>query len=280
MRFSLARIRTAAAIASLALTAPAVFAQTSPIPAPANSTGSGVIVSIWDTTKAVSLVAYLGVGGNAFNFSDASVANLTPSSGLTINFDTLTDFGTTFAGSNPANLVYTVYAGKSSGAATTQTFLTTGPLSGGLGTPPIPNNGNVTAINTAGNSFFGSVNAACPSTPSCRSDGSLALNTAAFAGGTNWGDTYNGGLTQASAAGAVGTALGFYSVTKTGSTATTGANVVQYANTAGVGQFFLTTDGHLSYTIPAGVPLPAAGWLLLSGLAGVMSIRRRRTGAA
>ena len=59
MRLSLARVTTAAAIAAIALSAPAAFAQTSPIPLPSNAVGSGAIVSIWDTTKDVSLVAYL-----------------------------------------------------------------------------------------------------------------------------------------------------------------------------------------------------------------------------
>jgi len=285
------RLATVAATAA-ALIAPAAFAQVAdPIPLPSNQTGSfgsGLFVSIWDTTKNVSLVEYLGQNGTGMNFQDALPSNLAPTNGnaVSLDFGVLPGYSSTFAGSDSANLVYTVWAGKSFGAAATQSFETTGPL-GGFANTLI--NGNVTTVNTAGNTFIGQVNTACPSSVGCQSDATQnpALNTAAFAGQKSWGADYNGGLSGNLAAGAVGSPLGFYEVTKTSSSALSSANVVQYANSNGAGgsnfgQWLLNADGHLTYSIAQGsssVPLPAAGWLLLSGLAGFGSIRRRRNSA-
>ncbi|HZF30386.1 MAG TPA: VPLPA-CTERM sorting domain-containing protein [Gammaproteobacteria bacterium] len=266
----------AAAVASVALFASSAFAQTGPIPLPTDSVhgGSGLIVSIWDTTKDISMVSYLGV-----DYPAAQPGTLTSH-----DFGLLSGFGTTFSTSSTANLVYTVFATKGFGAATGTGFVTTGPLGGSLGTPPIPNNGNVTAAISAANSFIGSVNNSCGATVPCVSDATQAvpLNTAAFAGQESWGDTYNGALSQASASSAVGTALGFFSVVKSGTLAGNPAVVTVFGNeTTGFGQWLLTAGGNLSYSIAASspVPLPAALWLLMSGCAGLATIGRRRKAA-
>jgi hypothetical protein len=178
-------------------------------------------------------------------------------------------------------LVYSVFATKGAGPATGQTVLTTGPTDAfGLGAV---NNGNITQVISAANSFFGQLNTACGATVPCVSDGTVnpTINTAAFAGQLGWGSRYNGGLSQADASGAVGTALDFYSLQKSGSTATLAANVTRFQNGAGAGQWLLTTSGGLTYSIGAvsAVPVPAALWLLLSGFGGLATIGRRRSAA-
>jgi hypothetical protein len=283
--------RLAIIAAASALLAPAAFAQVAdPLPLnnnnpsavipPTGSYGSGLTVSIWDTTKNVSLVEYLGQAGTGMNFSDALPANLAPSGGLVLDFGTLTGFGSTFANSSLNNLVYEVTAGSTVGlGATAQKFETTGPIAG-VGAV---NNGNVNTAVGAINTFYGAVNAACPASVGCQSDASLSLNTAAFAGMASYADHYNGsGLPLASAAASVGSPLAFYLIGKTDSTATHNASVTQYANASGIGQWLLNSDGHLTYTIPGTVgtvPLPAGLWLLLSGLSGIAAIGRRRTEA-
>jgi hypothetical protein len=279
------------AAASATLLAPAAFAQVAdPLPLisnnpsaaipPTGSYGSGLTVSIWDTTKNVSLVEYLGIGGTAMNFGDALPASLAPSGGLTLDFGVVTGFSSTFAGSSVSNLVYEVTAASSVGlGATAIKAETTGPLGGFNAT----NNGNVAGVASAVNTFYGQVNAACPASVGCASDSSTNLNTAAFAGQTSYADHYNGQIPLTSAAASVGSSLGFYLLGRTSSTATATASVQQYANTSGIGQWLLNTDGHLTYTIPGPVgevPLPAAVWLLLSGLSGLVTIGRRRAEAA
>jgi hypothetical protein len=76
----------------------------------------------------------------------------------------------------------------------------------------------------------------------------------------------------------VGTALNFYSASGSSRTYVN----TQYANSTGAGFWFLSSSGDLTYNLPssaAPVPLPAAAWLLVSGIAGFGAVGRRRRAA-
>lgn len=76
--------------------------------------------------------------------------------------------------------------------------------------------------------------------------------------------------------GAVGTSLDFWRIG-----GVTGNSQQATTNTLYAGQWLLTATGGLTYTVPGGseVPLPAAAWLLISGLMGLGSVARRKRAA-
>jgi hypothetical protein len=85
-------------------------------------------------------------------------------------------------------------------------------------------------------------------------------------------------------AGAVGSALNFYNVLANPTTAVGGNGMAAHAvaTTTYAGFWFLTSSGQLTYNIAsaaAPVPVPAAVWLLGSGLLGLIGVGRRRSAA-
>jgi hypothetical protein len=82
---------------------------------------------------------------------------------------------------------------------------------------------------------------------------------------------------------APGTALTFEQIlaTNDGAKGSTPPTFTPIGNAAGAGVFTFSGDT-LTYTLAAApaVPLPAAGWLVVSGLLGLVGIGRRRLGAA
>lgn len=102
-----------------------------------------------------------------------------------------------------------------------------------------------------------------------------ALNAPSSSGGWN---------NAAISAGAVGSALSFYSILGNASFSATVDGIAKRSTqtTAYDGFWFLTSGGQLTYNIvsaAAPVPLPAAVWLLGSGLLGLIGVGRRRSAA-
>ncbi|MBU1690479.1 MAG: VPLPA-CTERM sorting domain-containing protein [Gammaproteobacteria bacterium] len=78
----------------------------------------------------------------------------------------------------------------------------------------------------------------------------------------------------------VGDSLGFFYLTPSSTSGLSKASVTQFGSVDGAATWTLASNGNLSYSVPApvaAVPVPAALWLLGSGLIGMVGVARRKS---
>lgn len=228
----------------------------------ATNGNSSLIVNVYDSVLGISIVQDLGL-----NYADFLESAVTPDAGLTLSYSVDLSI---FAGSDPDNVKWSVYAADAQGNYTATEVLTTAALD--LGDFPGTNGNIVAALGSSGmQSVFNQWNASCTGSDTCTGTG---FSSTYFG---EYGEDYNNAFTIP-VSGSLDTALGFYSLKRTAVTAQEPLLSTQYANSGSLAQWLLSSDGTLTYSV-APVPLPAALWLLLSGLAGVGVIGRRKTAA-
>jgi hypothetical protein len=269
MKASIKQILAASALAAMAATPAFAFDP------PSGGTGNGsLVVTVFDTVRQVSVIQDLGL--NYLDFLNGPVSrdgtagvDVTPDSGLNLSFSVDMSI---FAGSNAADIRYHVFAADGQGnAATTEVLVTASPT---LGTVP-GTNGHVTAA-YGQNGYLG-ITAQCGAqlmNTVCTGD--AVAGTGVYAG--VWGTDIGVNGLQFNPSAQVGETLGFYGLNRSGITAGGAITSYQFANASGIATWLLDGSGNLSWNVSGApvVPLPAAVWLLLSGLGGLGVISRRR----
>lgn len=256
--------------------------------------GSSLFLSVWDSVTNESYTRNLGSNLNDWlpnsittlpndgNIAGTPVTGTkTPSSGLTLSFAGDALFASTFSNNSAANIQWNIvaYDNQASLATGLSRVVTTV-----NGTPGTTNAG-------VGNVGFGAtnyLNTLIAQTTIGGVDNSVVVtdpSSLAFAGHGNWGDGLNGGLNGSSSGSGFGSTLDFYYLARTvisGSASTLATNV-QFGNSAGFATWTLAADGTATYSLageaPSEVPVPAAAWLMASGLIGFVGAARRRKAA-
>jgi len=266
-------VKTAVATALLSAVSIPAFATSvtppaaGPTPVPGFGAG-GLIVEVWDTVTGHSLSEWLGADTTTFGGTGATA-------GTTLDYGVLggSAFASTFSASEVAagNVQWVVEGANAQAAATPTVDITVSTLGKvtGAGVSTVSgklNTGIASTMNGA---------TACNSVNPC-----IALNGASDPNYavSNLGTTAMGAAKTSGVAG--GAALDFYQVVSTGSSLGT-QTLVQFASAAGAATWTLSASGDLVYSVPTSpVPLPAAVWLLGSGLLGLLGVGRRKVLAA
>ena len=224
------------------------------------SNNGGLFVAAWDAVRGVSIIEYLGVNMDAFLPATAEA------SGYSLEFGTLDSYSSTFGTSVQSNIQYAVFAVDSSGVGNSGKRLmsTTGATAFSItntGTSGTATNIDTIIANVLANSSYNNGVNPAVATSSAEAD---------YAGNINWSS-----LLGTSFNATVGTALNFFLASSTSNNPQAPATVDFYDNAGGFGKWLLSSAGVLTYAA-APVPLPAAVWLLFSGLAGLGAVARRR----
>jgi PEP-CTERM motif len=277
---TLASVAVLGAASTVALAAPPSN-PTIPTSGSINTTGSGasLILAVWDPITGRSIVENLGLTLGQVGIADMTVPGEHIDFG-SVNLSALNGTSGNFQASD--NAQYAVFTGNSTntGSFTQNGLQLITTSSTGFSTIPNTNGGAgqvkaaINSITSYGNNAFNSVAQCSAAVNPCTT---LADNDPRYFGAANYGANL-GTFQSALVSGVIGTALNVYSLvtSQTGPFAG-GVSVTQYSASGTNGQFTLSNTGHLTYDFAGSqVPLPAALWLLLSGLGGMGVVSRNR----
>lgn len=245
----------------------------------ANTGNSSLVLSVWDNVAQESYIRDLG-----YNMADFIPSMVATDAGHAFNFAADPVFSSLFSDNDAANIRWNVVAADSTGSGTItgRQIISTATLGAEASSFSVSNTGvsNAASLFTT---FFQNANTQpspdgtnCGTSPSCWTNNAGDLQ---YAGDTSWGPYWGQVLTSLNSAGFLGQTLGFYSFTPSNTSGFVQSAKERYENAYGLAAWALAADGSLSYSIvgaPTAVPVPAAAWLLGSGLVGLAGVARRR----
>jgi hypothetical protein len=294
MKLNLTSVSAAVAVALAAATAhaqlPGPPGYSTSAPNTSATTGNGpLILSLYDTTSHDSEAVILNynwsnvTGGSYGNFEDPTPGTngWTESGGVaTLNFGSVPDFSAAFCGGasscSDSNVTYWVtgFSGSGTGLSGSADVLFTQPTTSSLTT--LKNAGVITADAVGAAKWL-------PQWVGYTGDAGVTIDTTGTGTNntgtnTNWTQAIGNAFESIPTGADVGSALNFYDLHATSTSAIGTGVLTTFQSSLGLGYWMLTSSGDLTWNIlvPQTIPLPAAGWLLLSGLAGLGAVGRRR----
>lgn len=241
------------------------------------SNNSSLWLTVWDTSIGATKSYTRNLGLNLNSFLPNSLSgDKTPESGLTLNFASDALFASTFTGISSSNLAWNVFGGDAvfGGANGQARVIVTAPTA----TANSPSITRASVVNAGVNSDFFATNLLA--NWGCNTANSCAVNDPTVDGagqGPRWGAGV-GGAIPFNTSGSVGSLLNFYYFAANSAAFGQAESKVAFANSLGRATWTMDANGNATYNLEgvSAVPVPAAVWLLGSGLVGLVGVARRR----
>jgi hypothetical protein len=246
----------------------------------ANTGDGSLVLTAWDNVAQESYIRDLGM-----NLSQFQAAAVTPDAGLTQMFAADPVFSSLFGNNTASNIFWNITAADGTGTGNQRQLLGTAALGTLTTAISVSSDGVANVANNIFTPFFNNANNqtgpdgfSCSTRASCISTDTGDLQ---YAGDSSWGGNWGNGAAGWQNAGTLGQSLGFYSAnTLSAGLGFNQATKVRFENAYGLASLTLAAVGAVTYSIAGApvstVPVPAAAWLMGSGLLGLVGVARRR----